>query len=92
MRENTWIIWLVMLAGALVLEALSKQLFSVWFALGAGAALLACALGAPVWIQVPLFVAVTALALLASRPLVRKLHRKAEGDAPGAQPEEEQGE
>ena len=76
MQEKTWIIWLVLLIAALVLESLSMQLFSVWFALGAAAALLSCAFAAPVWLQVPLFVAVTAASLAATRPLVKKLQQK----------------
>jgi len=76
-QEKTWIVWLALLAAALVLEALSLQLFSVWFALGAAAALIACALGAPVWLQVPLFIVVTAMALLAARPLVKRLRKNA---------------
>ena len=76
MQEKTWIIWLALLVASLVLEALSKQLFSVWFALGALAALLSCVFGAPVWLQVPLFVAVTAAGLAATRPLVKKLQNK----------------
>jgi len=77
MQDNTWIIWLVLLAASLALEALSLQLFSIWFALGAAAALLSCAFAAPVWVQVPLFVAVTAVSLAATRSLVKKLQKKA---------------
>ena len=76
MQDNTWIIWLVLLIAALVLESLSMQLFSVWFALGAAAALLSCAFAADTWLQVTLFVAVTAVSLAATRPLVKKLQRK----------------
>ena len=74
--ENTWIIWLVLLVGTLVLEAVTLQLFSIWFAVGAAAALLSCAFGAPVWVQVTLFVVVTAVSLAATRPLVKKLQKK----------------
>ena len=76
MQDNTWIIWLVLLVAALVLESLSMQLFSVWFAVGAAASLLSCALAAPVWLQVTLFVVVTSASLAATRPLVKKLQKK----------------
>ena len=76
MQDNTWIIWLVLLVVALVLESLSMQLFSIWFALGALAALLSCAFGAPVWVQMPLFIVVTVVSLAATRPLVKRLQKK----------------
>ena len=76
MQDNTWIIWLVLLIAALVLESLSMQLFSIWFALGAAAALLSCGFAADTWLQVTLFVVVTAVSLAATRPLVKKLQGK----------------
>ena len=76
-QGNTWVIWLVLLAASLALEAIGRQLFSLWFALGAAAALISCALGAPAWMQAALFAVATALGLAASRPLVRRLREKA---------------
>ncbi len=75
MEEKTWIIWLVLLVASLVLESFSMQLFSIWFALGAAVALIACAFGAPTWLQIPLFIIVTAISLIATRPLVRRLQK-----------------
>ena len=74
--ETTWIIWLALLIGTLILEAVSLQLFSIWFSVGALAAILACLLGASVWLQIVIFVAVTLISLAATRPLVRRLQRK----------------
>ena len=78
MQGNTWIVWLVMLVAALVLEGLSMQLFSLWFAVGALAALLSCVFTAPdwAWAQIPVFILVTAAGLIASRPLVKRLQKK----------------
>ena len=89
LQENTWIIWLVLLTASLVLEALGKQLFSIWFALGAAAALSSFAFGAPTWLQAALFAAATALGLAASRPLVRRLRGKAQ---PGGADTQDEGE
>ena len=88
MQGHTWIIWLVLLLASLVLEALGRQLFSLWFALGAAAALVSFAFGAPAWLQAVLFAAATALGLLASRPLVKRLQEKAQADGAQAQAEE----
>jgi len=76
--EHTWIIWLALMIACLVLESLSLQLFSIWFALGALVALLADLFGAEIWLQIVLFLAVTVAALLATRPLAKKLRGKKE--------------
>lgn len=65
--------WLIALGALLLLEGATAQLVSVWFALGALASLIACLLGAPEWLQISLFVLVSAAALVATRPLVKKL-------------------
>ena len=74
--ENWWIIWLVLFVVSIVLEIVSFQLFSIWFAAGALAALIASLAGAPEWLQIVIFVVVTAISLAATRPLAKKLQRK----------------
>lgn len=66
------IVWLVLLAVFLIVEASTVTLVSLWFAAGSLAALLANLLGAQLWLQLLLFLAVSALLLTALRPLVRK--------------------
>ncbi|MDR1132448.1 MAG: NfeD family protein [Oscillospiraceae bacterium] len=66
------IVWLVLVVVFLIAEGASAGLTSIWFAAGALAALVAALLSAAVWLQLVLFVAVSAAALLATRPLVRK--------------------
>ena len=56
--------WLVLLVVFLIAEAACPiHLVSIWFALGALTALLCAALGAPVWLQITLFVAVSGILL-----------------------------
>jgi len=77
MLERTWIIWLILLVGSLLLEALSMQLFSIWFAVGALASIIASLLGVEdIWLQIVIFVLVTGISLAATRPLVKKLQMK----------------
>lgn len=73
-------VWLGILAAMTVLEILTTQLVSVWFAVGALAAFLVALAGVEqLWIQIVVFVAVSAAALAVTRPLVRKLvNKKAE--------------
>ena len=48
---------------------------SIWFAGGALAALVSASLGAKPWLQLVLFLAVSAVLLLALRPIAKKLTR-----------------
>lgn len=75
MLEKSWIIWLILFVASLVLEAVSMQLFSVWFAAGALVTVIVSLFDVPVWVQVVVFVSVTAISLIATRPLVRKLQK-----------------
>lgn len=76
--NNAWVIWLVLFVASIVLEAVSFQLFSIWFALGAVFALLASLLGLSFVWQIVIFIVVSGATLGATRPLVRKMQRKQE--------------
>lgn len=66
-------IWLAVIVGAAILEAVTVQLVSIWMVVGGIAALIANLLGAPIWIQTGTFAIVTTLTLAITRPLVKKL-------------------
>ena len=65
-------LWVVLMIGFLVVEGLAPGLVSIWFALGALAALIASLLGAQVWLQAVWFVVISVLALVVTRPLAKK--------------------
>ena len=67
------ICWLLLLVVFLVAEAATVTMVSLWFAAGALAALVAAMLGAAVWLQVAVFLAVSAGMLAALRPVVKKI-------------------
>lgn len=69
---NMALVWLVVMVVFLVVEALVPGLVSLWFAIGALAALFAAMLGAPVWLQLVWFFVVSIVALALTRPLARK--------------------
>ncbi len=74
----TWV-WLGAIVVFGVVEALTAGLVSIWFVVGAAAALFAALAEASVNIQVLVFAVVSALALALTRPLVRKaVQKKAE--------------
>lgn len=68
--------WLIAVVAFGVVEIATTGLVCVWFACGSVAALIAAACGAAFWTQMALFAAVAAVALAATRPLVRKLRNK----------------
>lgn len=65
-------IWLVLTVVFLIAEAATVTVISLWFAAGALAAMAAALLGGGIWLQAAVFLAVSAIALTALRPLVRK--------------------
>ncbi|MDD3229195.1 MAG: NfeD family protein [Oscillospiraceae bacterium] len=66
-------VWLGIIVVASLVEAATVQLVSVWFAVGGIAAVIASACGADILVQILLFIAVTVLALILTRPLVKKI-------------------
>ena len=57
-------LWLALFVVFLIVEAGTVALVSIWFALGALAALVSCVLGAEMWLQITVFLVVS-LVLLA---------------------------
>ena len=71
--ELVALIWLGLVIVFLIVEASCPiHLVSVWFAVGSLVALASQLLGAPLWLQVTLFLVVSAVLLAALWPLTRK--------------------
>ncbi len=64
--------WLIVMIVMLIVEAAAPGLVSIWFAAGALAALIGAAMHADIWVQILLFIGVSTLALLITRPLAKK--------------------
>ncbi len=78
-NQMNWaaIIWLVLLVIFLAAEAATVTVVSLWFAAGALTAMIAASLGGALWLQILLFLAVSAVCLTALRPVVRRfIHPK----------------
>lgn len=67
------IIWGIVLIGAVLLEVFTEQFVSIWFAFAALVSIILAGLGTPVWAQMMVFIAVTAILLIATRPIVKRL-------------------
>lgn len=73
------LLWAGLLVVFIVGEAATVGLASIWFAAGALAALICALLGGPLWLQIVLFLLLSALCLAAIRPLAQKhLNNKVE--------------
>lgn len=65
-------IWLAAMIVLIVIEVVTVNLVTIWFALGALAALLSSLFGAPVWLQFVWFFVVSIITLALTKPLVKK--------------------
>lgn len=70
------IFWLAAVIVLGIVEAATVGLVTIWFAIGALAALISSLFGGPPWLQILLFIVVTAVTLVTTRPLVKKYFGK----------------
>ena len=66
------LIWTGLLIVFTIGEGVTVGLTAIWFAAGSLAALICALLGGPLWLQIVLFIVISALCLLAIRPLAHK--------------------
>ncbi len=71
MKEDV-LLWLGATVVLFIAEAITVNLVTVWFALGALAAFIAAICGAQLWLQLVLFLAVTVITLIFTRPIAKK--------------------
>ena len=65
-------IWIIAIVLLLIIEGLTVGLVTIWFAIGALAGLICEMLGAPLWVQVAVFLVVSLATLVLTRPLAQK--------------------
>lgn len=78
MADNVMIyVWIALTVVFVIAEAATAQLTTVWFALGSVVALILAACGVEsLTVQIIVFIAVSAITLIATRPLVKKMLKK----------------
>lgn len=67
------IFWLVLAVVLGVIEAITPQLVSIWFALGAVGGCVTSLITDKIWIQIVVAVAITVVALILTRPLAKRI-------------------
>ncbi len=65
-------VWIGAIVVFMILELATPQLVGIWFALGALGAMIAALLSASLWIQVVVFLIVSVVMLIVTRPLYGK--------------------
>ena len=65
-------VWLVIAIAAAIIELSTPQLVSLWFAVAALIAMASAAFGAQLWIQIAVFVLVSVILVVITRPLYKK--------------------
>lgn len=70
--ELLTILWLALMVMFLIAEASTVTMTSLWFAAGSLVAMVASLLHAPIWLQLVLFLGVSAVLLACLRPIVKK--------------------
>ena len=67
------VLWGALIILTVILEIATEQFVSIWFSCAAVVSLVISILGAPVWAQFLVFLCMTAILLILTRPIVRKL-------------------
>lgn len=70
------IIWGAVLVFTIVAEIITTQMISIWFSCASLVSLVLACFNAPRWAQFCVFVAMTALLLVLTRPVVKKLRKQ----------------
>ena len=77
-EQYMWIVWLGLMIVMVIVECMGPALVSIWFAAGALVSLMLSLLSlipgvtVPWWVQVIVFVVVSAITLVALRPITRR--------------------
>ncbi len=77
MENYMWIIWLGIFVLAIVIESLTAELVTIWFAVGGMIALIISFIpGVNWWIELIVFMVISVVSLLCLRPIVSRLLKR----------------
>lgn len=76
MEEYFALVWIAFAVFMLICEALTSQLVSIWFVFGGIVAAISCIFTDNMLIQLSVFIVISFVCLLATRPLVKKITKK----------------
>ena len=70
------IVWAVFIVITAIIELQTSDLVTIWFTIGAVGALIAALFKLPIWLQLVIFLAISTVCLVATRPIAKKLQQK----------------
>ncbi len=73
---ESYLLWIVAFVVLVVIELLTSQLTTIWFAIGALVALVSSLFGVHLYVQLLIFIIVGFLAFFATKPIKEKLMKK----------------
>ncbi|MEG1848199.1 MAG: NfeD family protein [Lachnospiraceae bacterium] len=76
MIMNAAVVWLILFVVLIVMELATLGLTTLWFAAGALVATIAATIGVPLYLQIILFLGVSAILLFFTRPIAVKYFNK----------------
>lgn len=72
------IVWFLIIILAIILEEQTAELVSIWFAVGSVFGIVGALLNWPIYVQFIVFAVVTAILVLVTRPLAKKLTKNSQ--------------
>ncbi len=73
MEAYMWVVWLVVFVAALIIEGMSSELVSIWFAAGSIVSLIVSFIPEVAWwIQLIIFAVISVASLVCLRPIIHK--------------------
>ncbi|MCB2362443.1 NfeD family protein [Clostridium estertheticum] len=76
MSLTPMVFWIVVAVAALAIDITTSSFMFVWFAVGAVGAILSIGLGAPIIVQIIVFVAISGVVMSIGYPIVKKTIKK----------------
>ena len=79
MEEWMWLVWLIFAVAALIIEASTEAIVSIWFCVGAPISFAISFIpGVPYWGEIIIFVGVSLISFFLMRPFIKKWTAKKE--------------
>lgn len=79
MEEWMWLVWLIFAVAALIIEASTEAIVSIWFCVGAIISFAVSFIpGVPYWGEIIIFVGISLISFFAMRPFIKKWTAKKE--------------
>ncbi len=73
---QNWQVWLIVAVILAIAEIFTAGFFIIWFAVGAGVAVLVDLIGLPVYVQISVFLLVSLILVLTTRPIIRRFQKE----------------